>query len=159
MITVEGKASFHSHLKWPWAWGKTSETKGRKEEHWWFPFVQLRKSCLVSDEILWETQPAARHPPWADPPPFTEQELSHELCQEEIYIHPSGSLVQLMWWHFEPALPALITKEQEKSKVQPIFENPHLWGCLSQATSFQFPRKKDHKALEENHPCSGQHLS
>lgn len=96
MITVGGKASFYRHLKWLWASGETSETKGGKEEHWWFPFVQLCKSRLVSAEILWETQPTARHPPWADPTPFTEQESSHELCQEEMHIHLAGSLVQLM---------------------------------------------------------------
>lgn len=143
MITVGGKASFYRHLKWLWASGETSETKGGKEEHWWFPFVQLCKSRLVSGEILWETQPTARHPPWADPTPFTEQESSLELGQEEMHIHLAGSLVQLMC---EDALNQPFQpweqKSRKKSKVQPIFETPHLWGCLAQALSFQFPREK-----------------
>lgn len=58
--------------------------------------------------------------------------------------HPPGRVSGAadVWGRFEPALPALRAEEQEKSKVQPIFETPHLWGCLAQALSFQFPREK-----------------
>lgn len=144
MITVGGKASFYSHLKWLWASGKTSETKGGKEEHWWFPFVQLCKSCLVSGEILWETQPSLQPgiPRGLIPHPSQSRNQATSCVRKRCTSTWQVSGAADVWGCFEPALPALIAKEQEKSKVQPIFETPHLWGCLAQATSFQFPRKK-----------------